>query len=147
MLKVKIKRFPHSKDLALPSYATIGSAGMDLLYAGYEPVILKPLERALLPTGIAIELPDGFEAQVRPRSGLAIKHGITILNAPGTIDPDYRGEIKVALINLGQEDFPIKRGDRIAQLIIAPFVKVLWEEVDELSPTLRGENGFGSTGR
>ncbi|WP_448583507.1 dUTP diphosphatase [Thermocrinis sp.] len=147
MLKVKILRFPHFKGLPLPSYATPGSVGMDLLYAGYEEVVLKPFERKLLPTGIAIELPEGYEAQVRPRSGLAIKHGITILNAPGTIDSDYRGEIKVILINLGSEDFVIRRGDRIAQLVFAPVVRVQWEEVQELTPSLRGDNGFGSTGR
>lgn len=120
---------------------------MDLLYAGYEEVVLKPFERRLLPTGIAIELPEGYEAQVRPRSGLAIKHGITILNSPGTIDSDYRGEIKVILINLGNEDFVVRRGDRIAQLVIAPVVRVQWEEVEELTESLRGPNGFGSTGR
>jgi dUTP pyrophosphatase len=147
MLRVKIKRFPHAEGLELPFYATPGSVGMDLLYAGYEEVVLKPFERRLLPTGIAIELPEGYEAQVRPRSGLAIKHGITILNAPGTIDSDYRGEIKVILINLGNEDFVIRRGDRIAQLVVAPVVRVQWEEVEELTESLRGSNGFGSTGR
>jgi dUTPase len=147
MLRVKIKRFPHAEGLALPLYATPGSVGMDLLYAGHEEVVLKPFERKLLPTGIAIELPKGYEAQVRPRSGLAIKHGITILNAPGTIDSDYRGEIKVILINLGNENFVIHRGERIAQLVVAPVVRVQWEEVEELTESLRGPNGFGSTGR
>ncbi len=147
MLRVKIKRFPHAEGLELPFYATPGSVGTDLLYAGYEEVVLRPFERRLLPTGIAIELPEGYEAQVRPRSGLAIKHGITILNAPGTIDSDYRGEIKVILINLGNEDFVIRRGDRIAQLVVAPVVRVQWEEVEELTESLRGSNGFGSTGR
>jgi dUTP pyrophosphatase len=147
MLRVKIKRFPHAEGLEMPFYATPGSVGMDLLYAGYEEVVLKPFERRLLPTGIAIELPEGYEAQVRPRSGLAIKHGITILNAPGTIDSDYRGEIKVILINLGNEDFIIHRGDRIAQLVVAPVVRVQWEEAEELTESLRGSNGFGSTGR
>jgi dUTP pyrophosphatase len=128
MLKVKIKRLPHAEGLQLPFYATPGAAGMDLLYAGYEEVVLKPFERKLLPTGIAIELPQDYEAQVRPRSGLALKHGITVLNTPGTIDSDYRGEIKVILINLGSEDFVIRRGDRIAQLVIAPVEKVQWEE-------------------
>jgi dUTP pyrophosphatase len=128
MLKVKIKRLPHAEGLDLPFYATPGAAGMDLLYAGYEEVVLKPFERKLLPTGIAIELPEGYEAQVRPRSGLAIKHGITVLNSPGTIDSDYRGEIKVILINLGNEDFVVRRGDRIAQLVVAPVEKVQWEE-------------------
>jgi dUTP pyrophosphatase len=128
MLKVKIKRLPHAEGLPLPFYATPGAAGMDLLYAGYEEVVLKPFERRLLPTGIAIELPEGYEAQVRPRSGLAIKHGITVLNTPGTIDSDYRGEIKVILINLGNEDFVVRRGDRIAQLVVAEVEKVQWEE-------------------
>jgi dUTP pyrophosphatase len=132
MLKVKIKRLPHAEGLQLPFYATSGAAGMDLLYAGYEEVVLKPFERKLLPTGIAIELPEGYEAQVRPRSGLAIKHGITVLNTPGTIDSDYRGEIKVILINLGSEDFVVRRGDRIAQLVIAPVEKVQWEEEKNL---------------
>jgi dUTP pyrophosphatase len=132
VLKVKIKRLPHAEGLQLPFYATPGAAGMDLLYAGYEEVVLKPFERKLLPTGIAIELPEGYEAQVRPRSGLALKHGITVLNSPGTIDSDYRGEIKVILINLGSEDFVIRRGDRIAQLVVAPVEKVQWEEEKNL---------------
>jgi len=119
---------------------------MDLLSAVYEPVILKPMQRALIPTGIAVELPPGYEAQIRPRSGLAIKHGITLLNTPGTIDADYRGEIKVILINLGEEDFVINRGDRIAQMVICPVVRVELEEVEELSTTRRSEGGFGSTG-
>jgi len=129
MLRVKIKRLPHAEGLQLPFYATPGAAGMDLLYVGYEEVVLKPFERKLLPTGIAIELPEGYEAQVRPRSGLALKHGITVLNTPGTIDSDYRGEIKVVLINLGSEEFVIRRGDRIAQLVVAEVVRVQWEEV------------------
>ena len=146
-MKVKVKKLPHAKDLPLPSYATVGSAGLDLLSANQEPILLKPLQRVLVPTGIAIELPEGYEAQVRPRSGLALKHGITLLNSPGTIDPDYRGEIKVILINLGQQDFLIKRGERIAQLVIAPFVRIEWEETEELGNTLRSDGGFGSTGR
>ncbi|MFZ8785653.1 dUTP diphosphatase [Thermocrinis sp.] len=129
MLRVKIKRLPHAEGLQLPFYATPGAAGMDLLYVGYEEVVLKPFERKLLPTGIAIELPEGYEAQVRPRSGLALKHGITVLNTPGTIDSDYRGEIKVVLINLGSEEFVIRREDRIAQLVVAEVVRVQWEEV------------------
>lgn len=119
---------------------------MDLLAAVEEPVILKPMERALIPTGIAIEIPPGYEAQIRPRSGLAIRHGITLLNTPGTIDADYRGEIKVIVINLGSEDFVIKRGDRIAQMVICPVVKVELQEVEELSSTERSDGGFGSTG-
>lgn len=145
-MKVKIKRLPHAEGLPLPKYATAGSVGMDLLAAIYEPLVIKPMERCLVPTGIAIELPEGYEAQVRPRSGLALKHGITLLNTPGTIDWDYRGEIKVVLINLGQEDFTINRGDRIAQLVVCPVVKVEWEEVEELNQTQRSDGGFGSTG-
>lgn len=145
-MKVKIKRLPHAEGLPLPKYATPGSVGMDLLAAIYEPLVIKPMERCLVPTGIAIELPEGYEAQVRPRSGLALKHGITLLNTPGTIDWDYRGEIKVVLINLGQEDFTINRGDRIAQLVVCPVVKVEWEEVEELNQTQRSDGGFGSTG-
>ncbi len=145
-LKVKIKRLPHSEGLPLPFYATEHSAGMDLLAAVYEPIVLKPMKRVLVPTGIAIELPPGYEAQVRPRSGLAIRHGITLLNSPGTIDADYRGEIKVIVANLGEEDFVINRGDRIAQLVVCPVVRVEWEPTEELSQTQRGDGGFGSTG-
>ena len=130
----------------MPFYATEHASGMDLLAAVKEPVILKPMERALIPTGIAIEIPPGYEAQIRPRSGLAIRHGITLLNTPGTIDADYRGEIKVIVINLGSEDFVIKRGDRIAQMVICPVVKVELQEVEELSSTERSDGGFGSTG-
>jgi len=119
---------------------------MDLLSAVYEPIVLKPMQRALIPTGIVVEIPPGYEAQIRPRSGLAIRHGITLLNTPGTIDADYRGEIKVILINLGEEDFVINRGDRIAQMVICPVVRVELEEVEELSTTRRSDRGFGSTG-
>lgn len=119
---------------------------MDLLAAVYEPIFLKPFQRALVPTGIAVEIPPGYEAQIRPRSGLAIRHGITLLNTPGTIDADYRGEIKVILINLGEEDFVINRGDRIAQMVICPVMIVELEEVEELSTTHRSDGGFGSTG-
>ncbi len=119
---------------------------MDLLSAVYEPIVLKPMQRALIPTGIVVEIPPGYEAQIRPRSGLAIRHGITLLNTPGTIDADYRGEIKVILINLGEEDFVINRGDRIAQMVICPVVRVELEEVEELSTTRRSDGGFGSTG-
>ncbi|WP_448587338.1 dUTP diphosphatase [Thermocrinis sp.] len=146
-MKVRVKKLPHAQDLPLPDYATPHSAGLDLMCASQEPMVLKPLQRALVPTGIAIELPDGYEAQVRPRSGLAINYGITVLNSPGTIDPDYKGEIKVILINLGEKDFIIRRGDRIAQLVIAPFVRIDWQEVEELNDSQRGKNGFGSTGR
>jgi len=146
VMRIKVKKLPHLEGLPLPFYATEHASGMDLLAAVKEPVILKPMERALIPTGIAIEIPPGYEAQIRPRSGLAIRHGITLLNTPGTIDADYRGEIKVIVINLGSEDFVIKRGDRIAQMVICPVVKVELQEVEELSSTERSDGGFGSTG-
>jgi dUTP pyrophosphatase len=144
-MKVQIMRLVNGADLALPSYATQGAAGMDLRSA--ESLTIKPHARALVVTGIAIALPLGFEAQVRPRSGLAVKHGVTVLNAPGTIDCDYRGEIKVPLINHGEEDFAIARGDRIAQMVIAPAPQMKLEEVSTLDETLRGASGFGSSGR
>jgi len=130
----------------LPIYSTEHSAGMDLRAFLTEPVILKPLERALIPTGLFIEVPEGFEAQVRPRSGLAIKNGITVLNTPGTIDADYRGEVKVILINLSNELFTIQNGDRIAQMVIAKYEKICWKQVEQLSETERGAGGFGSSG-
>lgn len=130
-----------------PSYATELSAGMDLKASIEAPVTIGPLERALIPTGISIALPEGTEAQVRPRSGLAAKHGITVLNAPGTIDADYRGEIKVILVNLSNDPFVINPGERIAQMVVARYEKVVWEEVEALDDTARGEGGFGSTGR
>ena len=138
-------RLPHGADLPLPSYATSGSAGLDLRCA--EALTLKPGARALVATGIAIALPGNFEAQVRPRSGLAVKHGVTVLNAPGTIDADYRGEIKVPLINLGTEDFIIARGDRIAQMVVAPVTTAELIEVEALDETARGAGGFGSSGK
>ncbi|AWA29219.1 dUTP diphosphatase [Flavobacterium magnum] len=131
---------------ALPHYETIASAGMDLRANLDRPVILQPLERAIIKTGLFIELPVGYEAQVRPRSGLAAKNGITVLNAPGTIDADYRGEIGVILVNLSNEDYTVGNGERIAQLVIAKHERAEWQEVDMLSETLRGEGGFGSTG-
>jgi dUTP pyrophosphatase len=131
-------------DLPMPGYAHPGDAGADL-YAR-EPVFLAPGQRALIPTGVAIALPAGFAAFVHPRSGLAARHGITVLNAPGTIDADYRGEVKVILVNLGEADFTIRRGDRIAQLVIAPVTSAAWNEVQMLDATARGEGGFGSTG-
>ncbi len=130
-----------------PHYATDLSAGMDLRANIDEKIILKPLERKLIPTGLSIALPDGYEAQVRPRSGLAYKKGITVLNSPGTIDADYRGDIGVILINLSNEDFIIEDGERIAQMVVAPFTKVIWQEVNELSESERGTGGFGSTGK
>ncbi len=145
-LAVQVKRLPHGDGLPLPHYATADSAGVDLVAAVENAVILQPGERQLIPTGIAIALPPGTEAQVRPRSGLALRHGITLLNTPGTIDADYRGEIGVILINLGQESFAIDRGMRIAQMVVAPVVQVAWDEVAELSESQRGAGGFGSTG-
>ena len=130
----------------MPEYATSGSAGMDIHAMLAEAVTLHPGERRLIPTGLKIELPEGYEAQVRPRSGRALKHGVTVLNTPGTIDSDYRGEIGVVLINLGQEDFEIKNGDRIAQMVVAPFAQVKWNEVLILDNTVRGEGGYGHTG-
>ena len=144
MTTVEIRRLPHNQDMPLPAYETAGAAGMDLRAA--ESVTLKPGARHLVPTGIAIALPQGFEAQVRPRSGLAVKHGVTVLNSPGTIDCDYRGEVKVPLINHGEADFMIARGDRIAQMVIAPVTRIGWQEVDRLDETARGAGGFGSSG-
>jgi len=147
-VKVRITRVtPDAADIPLPAYATPGSAGMDLCAAVEGEVVLKPGETILVPTGFAIALPQGFEAQVRPRSGLAAKHQIGILNAPGTIDSDYRGEIRVILTNFGREDFVIRRGERIAQMIIARYARAAWEESDGLDATARGAGGFGHTGR
>jgi dUTP diphosphatase len=147
-IQVKIQRLPHSEGLELPAYATLHAAGLDLRAAVPEdaPVTLEPGRRALVPTGLAIALPDGFEAQVRPRSGLALKHGVTCLNSPGTIDADYRGEVGVILANLGQEPFTIRRGERIAQLVVARYARIAWIETEALDGTQRGAGGFGSTG-
>lgn len=145
-LSVAIKRLDHAADLALPVYATSDSAGMDLLAAVAAPVTLQPGERRLIPTGIAIALPAGTEAQVRPRSGLALKHGITVLNAPGTIDADYRGEVGVVLINHGDQPFVVERGSRIAQMVVAPYARVAWTVSADLEESARGAGGFGSTG-
>jgi dUTP pyrophosphatase len=144
---VPITRLPHADGLDLPAYATAASAGLDLAAAVREEVEIAPGGRALIPTGFAIALPAGFEAQVRPRSGLALKHGITVLNSPGTIDADYRGEIGVILVNFGTTPFRIARGMRIAQLVIAPVTHVTWKAVDALSDSVRGAGGFGSTGQ
>ena len=144
MTRVRITRLGNGAGLPLPAYETSGAAGMDLRAA--EETVLKPGARCLMATGFAIALPVGFEAQVRPRSGLAVKHGITVLNAPGTIDCDYRGEIKVPLINHGQQDFVIARGDRIAQMVIATVTQATWIEVETLDETSRGAGGFGSSG-
>jgi dUTP pyrophosphatase len=141
---VLVKRLDHGQGLDLPAYATSGAAGMDVVSA--EDVSLAPGARHAVATGLALAIPPGFEVQVRPRSGLALKHGITVPNTPGTIDSDYRGELKVILINLGSEAFEIRRGDRVAQLVLAPVVQAGWVEVDELDDTARGAGGFGSTG-
>ncbi|MDQ1267023.1 MAG: dUTP pyrophosphatase [Bacteroidota bacterium] len=145
-LKIKIKKLDGACDLPLPNYATSGSAGMDIVANVSEKLVLKTGDTKLIPTGISIALEPGYECQVRSRSGLAAKFGIFALNAPGTIDSDYRGEIKIILSNFGAEDFAINRGDRIAQLVIARYEQAVWEETDELPETERGEGGFGSTG-
>ncbi len=146
LLTVAIRRLPHARSLPLPTYATAGSAGMDLNAAVEDNVVLAPGTRAVVPTGLAIALPPGYEAQVRPRSGLAIRHGIILVNSPGTVDSDYRGEIKVILANLDSKALTLRRGMRIAQLVVAPVQQVAWEEVDRLPETARGAGGFGSTG-
>ena len=145
MIRIAITRLPHGEGLPLPSYATGGAAGLDIVAA--EEVTLAPGQRHAVATGFAIAIPAGYEGQVRPRSGLALNHGVTCLNTPGTIDSDYRGEVKVILINLGTEPFEVKRGMRIAQLVPAPVLRADFAEVDSLDPTHRGTGGFGSTGR
>ena len=145
-LGVRIKRLEHGADLPLPAARTVGSAGLDLSAAVAAPVVIPPGGRALVPTGFAVALPAGHEGQVRPRSGLAVEHGVTVLNAPGTIDADYRGEVKVPLINHGNQPFVVTRGMRIAQLVVTPVSAVALTEVAELDETSRGSNGFGSTG-
>ena len=142
-IPVRIKRLEHGAGLALPTYATAGAAGMDVVAA--EDVTIAPGARHAVATGLSVAIPEGYEIQVRPRSGLALKHGITVPNTPGTIDSDYRGELKVILINHGAEPFPIARGDRVAQLVLAPVTQASWEEVEELDDTARGAGGFGST--
>ncbi len=146
MVTVPIKKLPHAEGLELPHYATEQSAGMDLLAAIDAPFTLEAGESTLIKTGLSIALPDGFEAQVRPRSGLALKSGITVLNSPGTVDADYRGEIGVILINHSKKDFTIERGMRIAQMVIAPYAQAKWHLTESLDETARGEGGFGSTG-
>ena len=144
--RIRVKRLAHSIELTLPSYATIGAAGMDLLAAINEPITILSQEIALIPTGLQIALPHNYELQIRPRSGLALKHGILLPNSPGTIDEDYRGEVKVILLNTGKESFVVERGMRIAQAIIAPVIRAVWEETDILEETERSCGGFGSTG-
>jgi dUTP pyrophosphatase len=145
-VRVRVRRLPAARDLPLPAPASPGSSGADLRAAVDGELVLRPGERALVPTGLVLEIPAGCEGQVRPRSGLALRHGIGVLNAPGTIDSDYRGEVGVILVNLGAADFAVRRGDRIAQLVFARVEPVEWEEAEELSGSGRGEGGFGSTG-
>ncbi len=145
-IEIEVVRLAHARDLELPAYASAAAAGADLVAAIDHDIELGPLERRIVPTGISIALPVGFEAQVRPRSGLVAKHGVTVANAPGTIDADYRGEIGVILINLGREPFRISRGMRIAQLVVARHARAVWREASELDRTARGAGGFGSTG-
>lgn len=146
-IQVAIQRLPGQEDMALPRYMTAAAAGMDLHAAVMGEIIIPPGERYLVPTGIAVALPDGFEAQIRPRSGLAVNNGVTLLNAPGTIDADYRGEIKIIMINHGQTPFTVRRGDRIAQMVVQRTVKVAWDVSDNLDCTERGQGGFGHTNR
>jgi dUTP pyrophosphatase len=145
-MKLRVRRLPAARDLPLPAAASAGSSGFDLRAAIEGERVLRPGERLLVPTGLALEIPPGWEAQVRPRSGLALRHGIGMVNAPGTIDSDYRGEVGVLLINLGAEPFTLRRGDRIAQLVVGRVEQVEWEEVEDLGESGRGEGGFGSTG-
>lgn len=145
---IEVCPLPHFEGLTLPAYETSGSAGMDLRAAvpDHDPIVLEAGERALVPTGLTMAIPEGFEVQIRPRSGLAAKYGLTCLNTPGTIDSDYRGEVKVILVNLGRDAFTIERGERIAQMVVAPVTHGVWSEVEVLSETARGTGGFGSTG-
>lgn len=145
-ISASIRKLPGNEDLPLPAYHSAAAAAMDLHAAVHEPLTLSPSRIALVPCGFAMALPEGYEAQVRPRSGLASRHGLTVVNTPGTIDADYRGEVKVALVNLGAEPVVIERGMRIAQLVVAPVVRVTWDVVDELPGSARGAGGFGSTG-
>lgn len=145
-MKVRLRRLAHGRDLPLPAAASPGSAGVDLRAALEEELVLRPGERALVPTGLVLEIPAGYEGQVRPRSGLALEHGVTVANAPGTIDSDYRGEVRVILVHLGEEPVTLSRGDRIAQLVIARTESVEWEEAEALGESDRGSGGFGSTG-
>lgn len=144
---VAVRRLPHGEGLPLPAYATPGSAGLDLVAALERPVEIQPGGRTLVPTGLAIELPEGYEAQIRPRSGLALRHGLTVLNTPGTVDSDYRGEVSVLLVNLGDRPVTLSRGERIAQMVVAPVTRIAWSEQASLSETKRGAGGYGSTGR
>jgi dUTP pyrophosphatase len=146
-IPIQVRRLPHGQGLPLPSYATDGAAGMDLLAAVTDPVTIPPGQRALIPTGLAIALPPGHELQVRPKSGLALRHGIVLPNSPGTIDEDYRGEVRVIVLNTGDAPFVVERGMRIAQAVLAPVLRAAWQEVETLDKTERAAGGFGSTGR
>jgi dUTP pyrophosphatase len=146
VIRVRVRRLPGTEDLPLPARASAGASGYDLRAALAAPLVLAPGERALVPTGLVVEVPAGFEGQVRPRSGLALRHGLTLANAPGTIDSDYRGEVAVLLVNLGAEAATVARGDRIAQLVVAPVEEVAWEEAADLGASGRGPGGYGSTG-
>lgn len=146
-VEVLVRRLPHAQELPLPSYATPGASGADVRAAVAEDVELRPRDRRAIPTGLVLAVPTGYEVQVRPRSGLAQRHGLTVANAPGTVDSDYRGELFVILVNLGEESFVVRRGDRIAQLVLAPVVQGTFSETSELPPSVRGAGGFGSTGR
>ena len=146
-IAIAVRRLAHGADLPLPAYATQGAAGLDLLAAVDQPIEILPGNRTLIPTGLAIELPEGYEAQIRPRSGLALRHGITVLNTPGTVDADYRGEVSVLLVNLGDQPFRLTRGERITQLVVAPVTRIVWKEQSVLTETARGAGGYGSTGR
>lgn len=145
-MRIRLRRLSHARDLPLPRRASTGSAGYDLHAAVENGVTFAPGERRLVPTGFCLEIPPGFEAQIRPRSGLALSHGLTVLNAPGTVDSDYRGEVGVLLVHLGDEPLTLRRGDRIAQLVLARVEEIAWDEVDELAPSDRGAGGFGSSG-
>ena len=146
ILPIRVRRLPHGANLPLPTYATAGAAGMDLLAAVDAPVMVPPLGRALIPTGLAVALPPGHELQIRPRSGLALRHGIVLPNSPGTIDEDYRGELQIIVLNRGDAPFAVERGMRIAQAVLAPVTRAAWAEVDDLDATTRSAGGFGSTG-
>jgi dUTP pyrophosphatase len=143
---IRVRRLPHGANLPLPTYATAGAAGMDLLAAVDAPVIVPPLGRALIPTGLSVALPPGHELQIRPRSGLALRHGIVLPNSPGTIDEDYRGELQIIVLNMGDTPFAVERGMRIAQAVLSPVTRAAWLEVDDLDSTTRSTGGFGSTG-
>jgi dUTP pyrophosphatase len=145
-LPIRVRRLPHGANLPLPIYATAGAAGMDLLAAVDAPVVVAPLGRALIPTGLSVALPPGHELQIRPRSGLALRHGIVLPNSPGTIDEDYRGEVLIILLNMGDVPFAVERGMRIAQAVLSPVIRAAWVEVDDLDATARSRGGFGSTG-